>query len=133
MNLCFAYSCKITKNLAPLKRCVFAFIYARRRHLLRDFADFFRAKTWQKTAFKSKHNARFELSFAREPLVCHFGKFVAVFIQICRYFLQIHHFLVSAPSRQIITRDIYKFLATAQIFSTKFPAITTKFPCQIST
>ena len=36
------------KELAPLKRSVFAFIYARRRHLLRDFADFFRAKTWQK-------------------------------------------------------------------------------------
>ena len=44
------------------------------------------AKVALQTAFKPKYNARFEPSFAREPLVCHFDKFVAIFIQIRDFF-----------------------------------------------
>ena len=44
------------------------------------------AKVALQTAFKPKYNARFKPSFAREPLVYHFGKFVAIFMLIRDFF-----------------------------------------------
>ena len=104
------------------------------------------AKVALQTAFKPKYNARFEPSFAREPLVCHFDKFVAIFIQIRHYFhTNSRFFSYKFVAVFILIRDFFhtnsplfsfgsflRSLAKARLISPNLPILMSCF-CHLRT